>query len=104
MTIEKRYEFKKDLMQIHKPGLRDATLTPAQDEFVFTDGTVILLPADADKVITHAARDFEDFLYTSMGVSVLVSKNPIAGAKTLTIRLNQDIAEAAGYMGYRITV
>ncbi len=104
MTIEKRYEFKNDLMQIHKPGLRDAKLTPHADEFVFTDGTVILLPADADKVITHAARDFEDFLYTSMGVSVLVGKNAIPGAKTVKIVLNQDIEEASGYMGYRITV
>ena len=104
MTIEKRYEFKKDLMQIHKPGLRDPKRTPKDNEFVFTDGTVVLLPPLADKVITHAARDLEEFLYTSMGVSVMVSKNPIPGAKTVKLALNQNIGKASGYMGYRITI
>ena len=104
MTIEKRYEFKKDLMQLHKPGLRDPERKPADNEFVFTDGTVILLPPMADATITHAARDFESFLYTSMGVAVLVSQNPIPGAKTVKIVLNQDIGQASGYMGYRITI
>ena len=104
MTIEKRYEFKKDLMQLHKPGLRDPERKPADNEFVFTDGTVILLPPMADATITHAARDFEAFLYTSMGVAVLVSQNPIPGAKTVKIVLNQDIGQASGYMGYRITI
>ena len=104
MTIEKRYEFKKDLMQLHKPGLRDPERKPQDNEFVFTDGTVILLPPMADATITHAARDFEAFLYTSMGVAVLVSQNPIPGAKTVKIVLNQDIGQASGYMGYRITI
>ena len=104
MTIEKRYEFKKDLMQLHKPGLRDPERKPADNEFVFTDGTVILLPPMADATITHAARDFESFLYTSMGVAVLVSQNPIPGARTVKIVLNQDIGQASGYMGYRITI
>ena len=104
MTIEKRYEFKKDLMQIHKPDLRDPKRAPAENEFVFTDGTVILLPPLADKTVTHAARDFEEFMYTSMGVSVMVSKTPIDGAKTVKILLNQNIGAASGYMGYRITV
>ena len=104
MTIEKRYEFKKDLMQLHKPNLRDPERKPADNEFVFTDGTVILLPPMADATITHAARDFESFLYTSMGVAVLVSQNPIPGAKTVKITLNQNIGKASGYMGYRITI
>ena len=104
MTIEKRYEFKKDLMQLHKPGLRDPERKPADNEFVFSDGTVILLPPMADATITHAARDFETFLYTSMGVAVLVSQNPIPSAKTVKITLNQNIGQASGYMGYRITI
>ena len=36
MTTEKRYEFKKDLMQIHKPDLKDPKKTPNADDFVFT--------------------------------------------------------------------
>ena len=104
MTIEKRYEFKKDLMQVHKPGLRDPQLAPDADEFVFTDGVVLLLPPLADKVVTHAAWDFSDYLFTSMGVAAMVSRNPIPGSKTVNILLNQDIGAAAGYMGYRITV
>ena len=59
MTIEKRYEFKKDLMQIHKPDLKDPKKTPNADDFVFTDGTVVLLPPMADPTVTQGARDFE---------------------------------------------
>lgn len=104
MAVEKRYAFKKELMQIHKEDLRDPKRTPAENEFVFTNGTVVLLPPMADPTVTQAARDFEAFLYTSMGVAVMVSKNPIPGAKTVKITLNQNIGAASGYMGYRITV
>ena len=55
MTIEKRYEFKKDLMQIHKPDLKDPKKTPNADDFVFTDGTVVLLPPMADPTVTQGA-------------------------------------------------
>lgn len=104
MTIEKKYQFKQELMQVHKPNLRDSKLTPEKDEFVFTDGVVLLLPPLADKVVTHAAWDFSDYLFTSMGVSAMVAKNPIPGAKTVKLTLNQNIGHASGYMGYRITV
>ena len=104
MTIEKRYAFKKELMQIHKPDLRDPNLTPNADDFVFTDGVALLLTDPADKVAEHAAWDFTDFLYTSMGVSAMVAKRPIPGAKTVKLVLNQDLGKASGYMGYRITV
>ena len=104
MTTEKRYEFKKELMQIHKPDLRDPKKTPNENDFVFTDGTVVLLPPMADPTVTQGARDFEQFMYTSMGVAVMVSKNPIPGAKTVKIALNQNIGAASGYMGYRITI
>ena len=104
MTIEKRYEFKRELMQIHKKDLRDAGAVPNGEDFVFTDGVAILLSNPEDKVAEHAAWDFADFLYTSMGVSAMVAKRPIPGAKTVKLVLNQDLGEASGYMGYRITV
>ena len=104
MKVEQRYEFKKELMQIHKKGLRDPKRTPNENDFVFTDGTVVLLPPMADPTVTQGARDFEQFMYTSMGVAVMVSQNPIPGAKTVKIALNQNIGAASGYMGYRITI
>jgi len=104
MTVERRYEFKKDLMQFHKKDLRDPKRTPNADDFVFTDGVAILLTDPADKVAEHGAWDFADFLYTTMGVSAMVAKRPIPGAKTVKLVQNRDIGKAAGYMGYRITV
>ena len=35
---ENRYDFKKDLMQVHKKDRRDFALTPRDDEYVITDG------------------------------------------------------------------
>ena len=103
MYIEKRYDFKRELLKIHKDYRRDYTLTKNDDEYEIVDGTVILVPKDCGEVIMTAVRDFEDYMFTSMGVSVRVSKNHDKKSPTIKISLNQDLGKASGYMGYRIT-
>ena len=100
--MEKRYDFKRDLLAVHKKGLRDPSLKPAADEFVISDGLAVVVPKDANKVIMNAVRDFENFLFISMKTSAFVTENNGEFAKKLVISLNEDIEEASGYMGYRI--
>ncbi len=101
---EKRYDFKKELLEVHKKDRRDHSLTPNENELVIPNGFAILLPEACDKVVLTAAKDFSDYLLTSMNVSSMISYTNLGSSPSLVISLNQDIDEASGYMGYRISV
>ncbi len=100
---EKNYDFRKELMQVHKPNRRNMSLTPKTDELVLRDGLCIVLPENSNIVITTAAKDFVDYLQVSMNIAALVSQKAVDGCQLITICINEDIEEASGYMGYRIT-
>jgi len=104
MKTEKRYEFKKDLLKIHKAGLRDKSLTKNEGEFEIPDEFRIVIPSDANEVIKNAVKDFSDFLFTSMDVCSIMVKSTKNAEKCLKITIKEDIGEASGYMGYCITV
>ena len=100
---EKRYEFKSELLQIHKKDRRDYSLEPKADEYVLPDCISLVLPEGYDIVAETAARDFEDYLFTSMGISAMVCKGECQ-LSSVRMSYNKDIGEGSGYMGYRITV
>ena len=101
--LEKNYQFKTQLLQVHKKDIRDLSVEPKKTDFVFDDDVqIIVKDLDIDQVIMTAVRDFEDYLFTSMNVCVSVKLAQSKKAKTLTICLNQDLGKASGYMGYRI--
>ncbi|MBQ2719264.1 MAG: hypothetical protein IJF73_04270, partial [Clostridia bacterium] len=102
--MEKKYEFKLDLLKVHKSDVRRAGLLPEKDEYELKNGLTLLLPdEDEDDVILTAAKDFIDYLFVSQGVSAMLGREAM-GAECLTISLNRDLGDAAGYMGYRLTV
>lgn len=102
LQAERNYDFKKELLTIHKQGIRDEEILPQKDEFAFLDGVKIYVEDSQNRVIMTALRDFEDYLFTSMNVCAHIVKKP-QGA-TVCIALGQDLGEATGYMGYRLTV
>lgn len=104
MTNEKRYQFKKDLLNVHKAGLCDKNAVIADDEFVISDGFEIVVLCDIEPVIRNAVKDFIDFLSISMDVCSIMVKSVKNSEKCLKITIKEDIEEASGYMGYRITV
>lgn len=97
------YDFKKELLQIHKKDRRDMTLLPGEDEFAPDDELRIVLLAESE-VILNAVRDFEDYLFVSMGISGVVTRKQTAEQPCIELSLNQDLGEYSAYMGYRITV
>lgn len=99
---ERNYDFKAELLNVHKQGIRNERLLPQKDEFAFADGVKIYVEDSQNRVIMTAVRDFEDYLFTSMNVCAYIVKKP-QGA-TVCITLGQDLGEATGYMGYRLTV
>lgn len=97
---QNNYDFKTELLVIHQKDLRDNSLRPESNEFAFTEGVKFFVENSDSDVIMTAVRDFEDYLFTSMGVGAFVSKNPDGSA--VKIALGKDLGEAEGYMGYRI--
>lgn len=98
---QKNYDFKAELLCVHKADIRDKNLRPENDEFAFFDGVKIFVQNYDNAVVMTAVRDFETYLFTSMSVSVCIVKEPKDAA--VTVALGRDLGEAEGYMGYRIT-
>mgnify|MGYP003313630720 CR=1 FL=1 len=100
---EKGYEFRERLLQIHKKNIRDYSIRVEADELVICNETVISIPED--DVIYTAAKDFVDFMLTSMNVSVMVKYN--CENADISLRLkeeNENLEGGNGYMGYHISV
>ena len=102
LSKQNNYDFKSELLVVHKKDVRDLTLIAKDDEFAFTDGVEISIKNFDDEVIMTAVRDFEDYLFTSMSVSAFIKKGESKTA-TIQIALGKNLGEAEGYMGYRIT-
>lgn len=103
MLKEERYEFKKDLLQVHKKDRRDFSLSPKENEFVVPDGLFIVLPESYEDVVLTAAKDFADYMFVSMEQSAAVTRKE-PRTPCLKLSYNEDLGDASGYMGYRINV
>ncbi|MBQ7108963.1 MAG: hypothetical protein IJN99_01220 [Clostridia bacterium] len=101
---EKRYQFKEELLKIHKKDRRDFSAVPKSNEFIINDGILLVVPKDASDVIMTAARDFEDYLFVSMNVSSMVTRTATRDEGAIVMRLSDNLGAAQGYMGYRITI
>lgn len=109
MEQEQNYSFRKRMLQIHEKDIRDTDLQPTDEELEIKDGLVICLEKDADEVVLTAAKDFLDYLFTSMRTSAML-RYGAAEQQTNTISLSLaastgvDLGDANGYRGFRIDV
>ena len=94
-AVEQPYDFRKRLEVVHEAGRRDPAANPVDGEFVFADGAVVRVPADADEVLALAAKDFCDYLDVSMGVSARFARG---GEGTVSIAVDAALPARA----YRI--
>ena len=102
LSKQNNYDFKSELLIVHKKDVRDFSLSANTDEFAFFDRIEIAVKNFDDEVIMTAVRDFEDYLFTSMSISAFIKKGESKTA-TINIALGENLGEAEGYMGYRIT-
>ena len=103
--MERNYDFCKRLLEVHKKDRRDPSLLPLEGEFCFESPTAILIPQNAGEIVQTAARDFADYLFTSMNVTAYVDYDrgqTVKGAVRLAV--NTDIGEASELRGHRVTV
>jgi len=72
---EKNYDFRKRLLEVHKSNIRDYNALPQVDEIEINEDWEILIPENAGRVILTAARDLQDYFFTSMGLSLRLRKS-----------------------------
>ena len=94
-AVEKPYDFRTRLADVHKPNRRDWQLTAQAGEFVFADGMKIVVGAKSEALVARAAEDFRDYLLTSMGVNVSVVADAEPAAVTVKIDASLKAREYA---------
>lgn len=68
--MERNYDFRKEMLQFHRPGLRRGNDLPKINELQIDDGFSIVYLACSGEVLETAAKDLQDYLRISMDVSV----------------------------------
>lgn len=72
---EINYQFRERLNTVHLSDRRDSSLKPEKNEIAVKDGWSICICADPSPVLLNAAKDLQDYFFTSMNVSVLLKKS-----------------------------
>jgi hypothetical protein len=81
---ERPYEFRRRLGVVHPPDRRDAAAVPDGDEVAVGPGWSIAVGARCDALVLDVARDLQDYLFTSMGESVLLRRVEDVAAEART--------------------
>ncbi len=68
------YEFRKELLQIHRPDILDKAYCPKAGEVLIDEDWSIVIGDDCGRVLLTAAQDLQDYLFTSLRVSVAVKR------------------------------
>ena len=88
--MQENYEFRKELMQWHRPGLRNTEYVPEADAVCLDGPWAIVIPTDAGEVLTTAAQDFQDYLFTSMDCSAVLRRGKAGGVGTKAGRRSKN--------------
>ena len=79
---EINYDFRKRFSVVHSPTRRDMEKKCPEGFIEVTDEWYITIPDYADVVMTNAARDLEDYFFTSMKISLkLVRESEVCKCK-----------------------
>jgi hypothetical protein len=69
---EGNYEFRKRLNAVHRVGRRNSEARPERAEVAIRNGWRVVLPLHASPYLVRVGQDLQDYLFRSMGVSVLL--------------------------------
>ena len=79
------YEFRKEMLQLHKPDVRDEQYIPKANEVCVDDWTIVIAK-NCDRVLYTGVQDLQDYLLTSQNASVAIKrKNCLAELPPKTI-------------------
>ncbi|MBE6958661.1 MAG: hypothetical protein E7447_05880 [Ruminococcaceae bacterium] len=104
------YEFRKELLQIHRPNTLDEAYIPKAGEICIADWTIVIAK-NCDRVLYTGAQDLQDYLLTSLSSSVTIRrKSELAELPSKTILVATCEQMGVQWQGekipasYRITV
>ena len=97
MNKELHYDFRKRLLEVHKKDINDASVISSSNEFVIHEGCKIVIPSDASEVIITSAKDFSDYLFTSMNISSHLCRGTFCDGDVY-IYESADILKERGYI------
>lgn len=104
---ERNFQFRQRLNTVHRSDRRDPAATPATGETVISDSWRIAVPADSSEYLIGVAKDLQDYLFASMGVSTLMVREG-GGAKTIVLTTKCEApdmgAELSLARSYRLLV
>ena len=88
-------QFRERFSIVHQKDRRDHYLTCPAGYIEIESDWCITIPADADKVLINAARDLEDYFFTSMGISpmLICEENIKKSKKSISYKLDSKIKE-----------
>ena len=89
--IEKNYDFRKFLDEVHAKSLRDHDRKPAENQVCIDESWSILLPENASSFIVNTARDLADYLFVSMDVSVRIATKALPGEKYIVFAISPSL-------------
>ena len=89
--IEKNYDFRKFLDEVHAKSLRDHDRKPAENQVCIDESWSILLPENASSFIVNTARDLADYFFVSMDVSVRIATKALPGEKYIVFALSPSL-------------
>jgi len=109
--MQANYDFRQEMLQWHRPGIRCFDYKPEPGMIGIDDSFSILISQDSGEVLTTAAKDLQDYLFTSMACSVnlrRVSALPTLPVKSLLVataaQLGRDWPWEPVSSAYEITV
>ena len=79
------YDFRADLLTVHKKDIRDHSRQAASEEFMLSERPLLGVRFVADVVVQTAVADFMDYLQVSMGLAPALTD----GAAELTVLLEE---------------
>ncbi len=75
--LEKNYDFRRRMDVVHKPGRRNPGLRPDDDEVPIDESWHIAIAERCPEIIVRTAKDLQDYLSASMGVSLHIIIRPL---------------------------
>ena len=104
MKTESNYDFLKRLVQVHKTGIVDSSLSPEKDELRLQNAVSVFLPKDADEMLLTSAKDMVDYFFTTMELEAFITRDENRAQNGNSVILRSRSEEDFGKRGYRITV
>ncbi|MCD9021632.1 hypothetical protein [Cohnella silvisoli] len=110
--MESKYEFRRRLEEVHKPNRRDPNIRASQNELEIADDWRIVVGEAAGSLLLNTAKDLQDYLFTSMNVSVRllrvkdVQEAAASGERLIVLATKEEMPAQGGKLvktrSYRI--